>query len=167
MEPKNDDPTPDTPMTLDDAQYLSAKAVGYTGTFAEFMGHRTEVKAKAPPPKGPAPAPAPKPLKREDVKYGIHDPEEVGYKPMTTAKRYKGQRDIDMGKVTAGVGTGAAALASIAGNMEKVDKSITAMNPWFLIIGLVGTAIVVGAILMWHGANLKHKGREEASQPMV
>ena len=40
------DPTPETPMTMEDSQYLSAKAAGYKGAFADFAAHRTVVVTK-------------------------------------------------------------------------------------------------------------------------
>ena len=118
-------------------------------------------------PKGPAPAPPQKPIALEEVKYGIHDPKDVGFKPMTKTKRYQGRRDVDIGKVLAAGAVGTGSASAIAGNVEDINQAFTSLSPVALLIFFVCTALIVGIILIWHGKNKEYRGREEASQPMV
>lgn len=156
------DPTPDTPMTLDDAQYNSARAAGYDGTYADFMSHRTVVTAR-----NAIQAP----------KIDVKQPP----KPMEDSKTHRGLSKKESGKEGIQVGT---VLTGAAGTMATVreltrDTAATAESAGPLVGGftaghliLIGLAIGIplllwGAWRMYRGEEIAKQGREEGTQLKV
>jgi hypothetical protein len=156
------DPTPDTPMTMDDRQYLSAKAVGYDGTYADFMGHRTVVTAR-----NAIQAP----------KIDVKKPP----KPMEDSKTHRGLSKKDSGKEGVQIGTILSGAAGAAGTVKALTKdtatTVEAAQPLIagftlnhlILIGLmIGIPLAIwGAWRMYRGEMIAREGREDGTQLKV
>lgn len=121
-------------------------------------------------PVGPAPAPPRKPIPLEEVKYGIHDPADVGYKPMKVTKRYKGAKNADNGKEMAAVAGTLGGAAAMAGSAKEITGYFETYEIKTILITVFAVSMIglaIGAARWWHGRNQEWKGREDASQPMV
>ena len=159
---KGSDPTPETPVTLDDAQFLNAEAVGYDGTFDEFMAHRTSVTArnaiKVPKvdPKKP-----PKPMEDSKTHRGL-------------AKKTAGKEGRDMGAILAGAGSMAGAINGLSKDASQTVKNTEPFVAGFTFNHIVIMAIFIGLGLlgyglwrMFMGERIAREGRESAEQPKI
>ena len=156
------DPTPETPMTMDDRQYLSAKAVGYDGTYADFMGHRTVVTSRnaIEAPKIDVKKP-PKPMEDSKTHRGL-------------AKKTAGKEGRDIGAILAGAGS----MAGAAKGLTR-DTAATVENTQPLIAGFTFNHFIIMAIVigvgflgyglwrMYRGEMIAREGREDGTQLKV
>lgn len=159
---KGADPTPETPMTLDDAQYVSAEAAGYDGTFDEFMAHRTSVTArnaiKIPKvdPKKP-----PKPMEDSKTHRGL-------------AKKTAGKEGRDMGAILTGAGAMAGTMKGLtrdtAATVENTQPLVAGfnINHFILMAVIIGLGLLgYGLWRMYRGEMIAREGREETVQTKV
>ena len=157
------DPTPDTPVTLDDAQFMGAQAAGYTGSFGEFMAHRTVVR------------------KKNVVSVPQIDMSKPP-KPMEDSKTHKGLSKAESGRegVTAGavLTSGATVLAAVEGGANTAERTLNAADRANdLVFGLsAGDVVTVGLVIgvplilwggwrWWAGRMIAYEGRSEAIEP--
>ena len=156
------DPTPETPMTMDDAQYLSAQAVGYEGSYADWIGHRVVVSKRNA-------IEAPNVDLKADPK-AVEDSETGrGY-----AKEVSGKDDVRL----AAIATGASTTAAVASGLSK-DVSTAMENTRTIVAGatvmqLVTIGLIIGIPFMlyglwkiYRGRDIKEEGRAIATQPKV
>lgn len=156
------DPTPETAMTMDDRQYLSARAAGYDDSFDEFMGHRTIVSAKnaitAP---NVDPRRAPKPMEDSKTFSGL-------------SKKESGKEAIQWSAVLSGAAGTAGVVKGLtkdtAGTVEAAQPLVAGFTVNHLII--IGLAIgiplaIVGIYRMMRGDYLAKDGRAEGVQPKI
>lgn len=160
--PDMSDPTPETPMTMEDRQYLSAKAVGYDGTYADFMGHRTVV------------------TKRNAIeapKIDVTKPP----KPMEDSKTHRGLAKETAGKENMTLGTTLTGAAATAATIRELTRDATATvetaSPvvggftanHLILIGLfLGIPLFAyGAWKAFSGWRIARQGREEGTQLKV
>ncbi len=160
---KGSDPTPeDGKITMDDAQFLSAEAAGYDGTYEEFMAHRTVVTAK-----NAIKTPnldtrrAPKPMEDSKTFSGL-------------SKKESGKEAIQWSAVLSGT---AGTVGVVKGLTQNTADTVEAAKP--LVVGfninhliLVGLTIglslaVIGAYRMIRGHYMAKDGRAEGVQPKV
>ncbi len=159
---KGADPTPETPMTLDDAQYVSAEAAGYDGTFDEFMAHRTSVTArnaiKIPKvdPKKP-----PKPMEDSKTHRGL-------------AKKTAGKEGRDMGAILTGAGAMAGTMKGLTRDTAATVENTQPLVAGFNINHFILMAVIIGVVLlgyglwrMYRGEMIAREGREETVQTKV
>ena len=159
------DPTPDTPMTMDDAQYLGAQTAGFTGTFGDFVAHRSAVRQK-------------------HVISVPHVDVNQPPKRMEDSKTHKGLSKADSGRegLTAGavITSGATVLAAVEGGTVAAERTLDAAGRANnLIFGLsAGDIITVGIVIglplivwggwRWYaGRMLAYEGRQEGTQVKV
>ena len=159
---KGADPTPATPVTMDDAQFLSAEAAGYEGTYAEFMSHRTVVTAR-----NAIEAPKvdtknePKPIEDSETGRGI-------------AKKVSGKDDAWIGAAIGGASTIAGTASGISKDVSTITKNTqTAIGGatlhQLMIVGLIigGVLLVYGLWKMHRGEQIAKEGRAKATQLKV
>ena len=166
MEPKREkgaDPTPgDGKITMDDAQFLSAEAAGYDGSYEEFMGHRTIVTArnaiKAP---NIDPKRAPKPMEDSKTHRGL-------------AKKTAGKENLNVGAILSGTATTAATVKALSRDVSATVESTSPVVAGFtynhfILIGLmIGIPFLIyGAWKMYRGEEIAKEGRAEGVQPKV
>ena len=156
----HEDPTPDTPMTLEDAQYLSAAAAGYEGSFADFAGHRTMVSAK-----NTIAAPnvdasrEPKAMEDSKTHRGL-------------AKRQVGKEAATVGGVTTAAVSAASAAQALSGSTSATVENVQSIGisiEQFIFIGLlIGVPLAVyGLWKMYMGGRIAREGRLEGTQLKV
>jgi len=160
---KGADPTPeDGKITMNDAQFLSAEAAGYDGSYEEFMGHRTVVTArnaiKAP---NIDPKRAPKPMEDSKTHRGL-------------AKKTAGKENLNVGAILSGTATTAATVKALS---RDVSATVESTGPvvagftynHFILIGLmIGIPFLIyGAWKMYRGEEIAKEGRAEGVQPKV
>ena len=160
---KGADPTPeDGKITMDDAQFLSAEAAGYDGTYEEFMGHRTVVTArnaiKAP---NIDPKRAPKPMEDSKTHRGL-------------AKKTAGKENLNVGAILSGTATTAATVKALSRDVSATVESTSPVIAGFtynhfILIGLmIGIPFLIyGAWKMYRGEEIAKEGRAEGVQPKV
>lgn len=152
------DPTPETPITPADLNYIQYVKLGGKKPFREFS---------LPPEK----------LKQVKPHYDPKPPEEAGSVDMSKTTRFKGehkrQSGVDMQKAGAAATAAATALTAANKAAEQTDSLtstiIGSQVMIWIVLGLLGFAgvyFVIGAILRWYGANQKFKGEAQASQYM-
>jgi len=159
---KGTDPTPETPITMDDAQFLSAEAAGYDGGFDEFMAHRTSVTArnaiKVPKvdPKKP-----PKPMEDSKTHRGL-------------SKKDSGREGRDVGAILAGAGSAAGAVNSLSKNTAQTVENTQPLIAGFTFNHIIIMAMLIGVgLLIWglwrmyRGETIAREGRDEAGQSKV
>ncbi len=142
------DPTPDTPMTTEDANYLAMKRSGSTMTFEEFRGLVREKDVID----VPNLKPDAKPKRAEDSKTvnGI-------------AKQKAAREQAVTGGVLAAVTTSLPAVTAITGYLEEFSTSAIVWT--FMVIGFL--LIGVGFWRWWRGKIITYEGRQETTQPKV
>lgn len=159
---KGADPTPETPITMDDAQFLSAEAAGYQGTYAEFMSHRTVVTARnaIEAPKVDTKQP-PKPIEDSETGRGI-------------AKKVSGKDDAWIGAAIGGASTIAGTASGISKDVSAITKNTqTAIGGatlhQLMIVGLIigGVLLLYGLWKMYRGEQIAKEGRAKATQLKV
>ena len=160
--PDMSDPTDDTPMTMDDRQFLSAKAAGYDGTYADFMGHRTVV------------------TKRNAIeapKIDVTKPP----KPMEDSETHRGLAKATAGKEGVQFGTALAATAATTATIRDLTRDATAtvesaapvvggftLSHLILVGFLVGVPVALWGLLRWfRGEQIAKRGREDGTQLKV
>jgi lysozyme len=159
------DPTPDTPLTMDDLQYQGAVSAGYDGSFGDFTAHRTVVRQK-------------------DV---VSVPNVDMSKPpkrMEDSKTHKGLSKAESGKEGVQVGAvvtgGATVLAAVEGGTSTAERTLNAADRANdLVFGLssgdlITVGIVIGLPLIlwggwrwWAGKMIAYEGRQEGDQAKV
>lgn len=153
-QPDMSDPTPQTPMTMEDRQYLSAKAVGYDGTYADFMGHRTVV------------------TKRNAIEAPNIDVTKPP-KPMEDSETHRGLSKADSGKEGLQFGTALTGAAGTAATIRELTRDATAtvetaspvvggftMNHLILVALFVGLPLMaIGVWRMYRGYRIAKVGR--------
>jgi len=160
--PDMSDPTPESPMTMDDRQFLSAKAVGYDGTYADFMGHRTVVTKRnaIEAPRIDVTKP-PKPMEDSETHRGL-------------AKQTAGKENITLGTTL----TGAAATAATVRELTRdATATVETASPvvggftanHFILIGLcIGIPLFAyGLFKAFRGWQIARQGREDGTQLKV
>ncbi len=160
--PDMSDPTPESPMTMDDRQYLSAKAVGYDGTYADFMGHRTVVTAKnaieAPNVDVTQP---PKPI--EDSKTGVG-----------IAKEASGKDDVRLATILSSAGATATVASTTSEKLSETMHNTQTMIAGLSLMQLAWAGMIIGIPFliyggwkMYRGWQIKREGRATATQLKV
>jgi GH24 family phage-related lysozyme (muramidase) len=159
------DPTPDTPLTMQDLQYQGAVSAGYDGSFGDFTAHRTVVRQK-------------------DV---VSVPNVDMSKPpkrMEDSKTHKGLSKAESGKEGVQVGAvvtgGATVLAAVEGGTSTAERTLNAADRANdLVFGLssgdlITVGIVIGLPLIlwggwrwWAGKMIAYEGRQEGDQAKV
>lgn len=156
---KGSDPTPETPITMDDAQFLSAEAAGYDGTYADFMSHRTVVTTRnaIEAPKIDVRKP-PKPMEDSETHRGL-------------SKKDSGREGRDVGAILAGAGS----MAGAAKGLSR-DTAATVENTGPLVAGFTADHFIILAIFagigllvwglwrMFMGERIAKQGREDGTQ---
>jgi hypothetical protein len=159
---KGADPTPETPITMDDAQFLSAEAAGYEGSYADFMSHRTVVTARnaIEAPKIDVKKP-PKPMEDSKTHRGL-------------AKKTAGKEGRDVGAILAGAGSMAGAMNSLSKNTAQTVENTQPLvagftfNHIIIIAMVVGFSLLVyGAWRMYRGEMIAREGREDGTRLKV
>ena len=159
---KGSDPTPETPMTIDDAQFLSAEAAGYDGTYADFMSHRTVVTTRnaIEAPKIDVKKP-PKPMEDSKTHRGL-------------AKKTAGKEGRDAGAILAGAGSVAGAMNSLSKNTAQTVENAEPLIAGFtfnhiIILAMVAGfgLLIYGAWRMYRGEMIAREGREDGTQLKV
>lgn len=160
---KGSDPTPeDGKITMDDAQFLSAEAAGYDGTYAEFMAHRTVVTAK------------------NAIKTPNLDTKRAP-KPMEDSKTFSGLSKKESGKEAlqwSTVLTGTAGTVGVVkGLTQNTADTVEAAKPLvvgfninhLIIVGLTlgGLLLGIGIYRMIRGHYMAQDGRSEGVQPKI
>ncbi len=150
----SNDPTPETPMTMDDAQYLSAKAVGYQGTYADFMAHRTVV------------------TQRNAIEAPNIDVTKPP-KPMEDSETHRGLSKKDSGKEGVQVGAALTTAATMTATVRELTRDATAtvetaspvvggftMNHLILVGLFIGIPLIgFGIWRMYRGWRISQEGR--------
>jgi len=133
------DPTPETSMTMDDRQYLSAKSAGYDGTYADFMGHRTVVTARnaieAPNIDVKKP---PKPMEDSTTHRGL-------------AKKTAGKENVNFGAVLSGAATTAATVKALSRDVSAVSETAGPVVGGFTYDHLIIIGLFIGIPLIGYG----------------
>ena len=159
---KGSDPTPETPITMDDAQFLSAEAAGYEGTYADFMSHRTVVTTRnaIEAPKIDTKKP-PKPMEDSKTHRGL-------------AKKTAGKEGRDAGAILAGAGSVAGAMNSLSKNTAQTVENTQPLVAGFtfnhmIILAMVAgfSLLIYGAWRMYRGEMIAREGRGEGTQLKV
>jgi GH24 family phage-related lysozyme (muramidase) len=159
---KGSDPTPETPMTLDDAQFLNAEAVGYDGTYADFMAHRTVVTQRnaIEAPKVDAKKP-PKPMEDSKTHRGL-------------SKKDSGKEGVQMGAVLTGAATTMGTMRELTRDTAATAESASPLIGGFtanhlILVGLfIGVPLLIwGAWRMMRGEMIAREGRQEGTQLKV
>lgn len=159
---KGSDPTPETPMTLDDAQFLNAEAVGYDGTYADFMAHRTVVTQRnaIEAPKVDAKKP-PKPMEDSKTHRGL-------------SKKDSGKEGVQMGAVLTGAATTMGTVRELTRDTAATAESASPLIGGFtanhlILVGLfIGVPLLLwGAWRMMRGEMIAREGRQEGTQLKV
>lgn len=161
-EPDMSDPTPQTPMTMEDRQFLSARAAGYEDSYDEFMGHRTIVAAR-----NAIKAPnldtkrAPKPMEDSKTFSGL-------------SKKESGKEAIQWSTVLTGT---AGTVGVVKGLTQNTADTVEAARPLFIgfninhliIVGLtLGVLLAgVGTFRMIRGHYMAKDGRAVGVQPKI
>ena len=159
---KGSDPTPETPITMDDAQFLSAEAAGYEGSYADFMSHRTVVTTRN---------------AIEAPKIDTKKPP----KPMEDSKTHRGLSKRDSGKEGVQIGTILAGASTAAGTVKGVTKDTATtvevaqpliagftLNHLILIGVFIGVPLMVWGAWRWmRGDMIAREGRQEGTQLKV
>tara|TARA_R100001086_G_scaffold44914_1_gene19898 strand:+ start:5435 stop:6523 length:1089 start_codon:yes stop_codon:yes gene_type:complete len=164
FEPETDmsDPTPETPMTMEDRQFLSAKAVGYDGTYADFMGHRTVVTKRnaIEAPKIDTTKP-PKPMEDSKTHRGL-------------AKETAGKESMTLGGTLAGTALTAATVRDLTRDAGATVENVQPILGGFtlghlILIGLAfgGAFAAWGAFRAFRGWQIKREGRRDGTQLKV
>ena len=153
------DPTPETPMTIDDRQYLSAKAAGYNDSFSEFMGHRTIVTQRnaIQTPKIDPTLP-PKPMEDSKTHRGL-------------AKETAGKENMTLGTTLTGAAATAATVRELTRDTAATVESASPVIGGFTANHLILIGLVLGIPLFFYGAwkafsgwRIARQGREEGVQ---
>lgn len=156
------DPTPETPMTLDDAQYNSARAAGYDGTYADFMGHRTVVTARnaIEAPKIDTKKP-PKPMEDSKTHRGL-------------AKETAGKENMTLGTTLTGVAATAATVRELTRDATATVETASPVVGGFTANHLILIGLFIGIPLFGYGAwkafsgwRIARQGREEGTRLKV
>lgn len=156
------DPTPATPLTQMDTQYNSAKAAGYTGTYADFEAHRTVITARnaiqAPNVDVTLP---PKPLEDSKTVEGI-------------AKKKSGQDDAWLGGIIGGSSVAVGTMSGLSRDISEITRNTVTIVGGVTVqqlftVGLIigGIMIAVGLWKMSRGETIAREGRSEAKQLKV
>ena len=162
MRVKGSDPTPSTPVTMDDAQFLSAEAAGYAGTYADFMSHRTVVTTRN---------------AIEAPKIDVKKPP----KPMEDSETHRGLAKETAGKENMTLGTTLTGTAATAATVRELTRDATATVETtapviggftanhFILIGLfIGIPLFAyGAWKAFSGWRIARRGREDGTQLKV
>ena len=162
VKPDMSDPTKDTPMTMEDRQFLSARAAGYEDSYDEFMGHRTIVAAR-----NAIKAPnldtkrAPKPMEDSKTFSGL-------------SKKESGKEAIQWSTVLTGT---AGTVGVVKGLTQNTADTVEAARPLFIgfninhliIVGLtLGVLLAgVGTFRMIRGHYMAKDGRAVGVQPKI
>ena len=155
------DPTPETPLTTEDLNYIQYVRVGGKKPFSEFSLSPAKLQAVKP-------------------NYKPELPEKVGTVDMKVTTRFKGEHNrqsgIDMQKVGGGAAITATTLGSISQAMGAANKTttetqtlMTTLPVTYIVFGLLGFAALyfgIGWFRRWYGANQRYKGEVKASQYM-
>jgi GH24 family phage-related lysozyme (muramidase) len=159
---KGADPTPETPITMDDAQFLSAEAAGYEGSYADFMSHRTVVTTRnaIEAPKIDVKKP-PKPMEDSKTHRGL-------------AKKTSGKEGRDVGAILAGAGSVAGAMNSLTKNTAQTVENTQPLVAGFTLNHIIIMAMVLGFSLlvygawrMYRGEMIAREGRQDGTQLKV
>ncbi len=160
------DPTPETPVTPDDAQYMGYVAAVGNGEkvmpYADFMAHRTVVSARDAI-KAPNVVTTNEPKAMEDSKTG-----------RGMAKQVSGKDDVRIASIMTGssvaAGTAAGLSKDVAAAMENTQTivgGITAMQLVWVGLFIGFPFLIYGLWKMLSGRWIKKEGREEATQVKV
>lgn len=161
-EPDMSDPTPETPMTMEDRQFLSAKAVGYDGTYADFMGHRTVVTKRnaIEAPKIDVTKP-PKPMEDSKTHRGL-------------AKETAGKENMTLGTTLTGAAATAATIRELTRDATATVETASPVVGGFTANHLILIGLFLGIPLFAYGAwkafmgwRIARQGREEGTQLKV
>lgn len=152
------DPTPDTPMTTEDLNYIQYVKLGGKKPFREFSM-------------------TPEKLKQVKPHYTPKPVEEAGSVDMKETSRFKGehkrQTGIDMQKASAVAGGASVALTvsnEVASKTQKLSDTILG-SPLLMwgsaaLLGFAAVYVLIGWFLRWYGASERFNGEAGASQYM-
>ena len=144
------DPTPETPETMNDKQYMGYVAAVGDGDaipFADFMSHRTLVTEKNA-------IKAPKvDVKREPK--AMEDSETAnGF-----AKEVSGKDDVRLATVLSGTATSAAIASTASDNLANTMENTQTMIGGLTLMQLVWIGLIFGLPLLGYGLWKMHRGK--------
>lgn len=167
------DPTPQTPMTGDDANYVQYARLGGTQTFEEFMALEKQVAAapvEVPAVTKPLPPVAPKApsAKTKTFTEAKLDPN-AGIKPLEESDRAKGYLWQQVGMFFIQVsrygvfGTGIGGAAEFVAGDQVLLNAVMSM---FVPAALTGTSFTVGYVAKHYGNWKRSLGEQAATQAL-
>jgi GH24 family phage-related lysozyme (muramidase) len=150
VKPDTSDPTPETPMTMDDSQYVGyVAAVGDEQAipFADFMAHRTLVTERNA-------IKAPKVDVKKESK-ALEDSETAnGF-----AKEVSGKDDVRLAAIMSGAATTAGLASTTSDNLSKTMENTQTMFAGLSIMQLVWVGLLIGLPLLGYGLWKMHRGK--------
>lgn len=147
--PALDDPTPETPLSTEDASFIELQRLGSDMTFEEFQGRVVR--------------------KRDVVEVPKIDPMEPP-KPMEESETHRGLSKKDSGQEAVGVGATVGGIAAIMPMFSEITGFFERYSTGTMVKAAMGIGVALCAVGLWRwwrGSIIAYEGRINTTRAKV